>query len=159
MRSFAAALVLTASALACGGRESPLPTAVGTPTPTPAPTPTPLVSAACSTTLRACGVGKMYCVSLRFAVGSACRDSGCLDSLTTLLTSNGVTTTAAIGPDWEMGPQWQPGCVGTRPDIGGTAQEAECLVQLLNAISTTGKYTVDATRCNADGFPHMVVAR
>jgi hypothetical protein len=154
---FLAAALLTASALACGGRESSIPTAVATPTPTPSPT--PLVSAACSTALLACGGGKTYCVSLRYAVGSVCRESGCLESLATTLRNNAVSTTVATGPDWEMGSQWQPGCVGTRPDIGGTPQEAECLVELLNAIPSSGNYTVDQTRCNVDGFPHMIVAR
>ena len=142
MRSPGAALVLAASALACGGGGSTSPAAV------PMPTPTPV---SCSTVLRAC---RTTCVSLRFSAIGACASTACLQPVATLLEANGVTVVRPFSSFPAVIQDGQPGCVGMRADIGGTTQEAECLVQLLGS-----NYKLDPTGCRADGFPHMVVAR
>lgn len=145
MRSPGVTLVLAASTLACGGGGSTSPAAVPMPMPTPTPTPTPV---SCSTVLRACPV------SLRFSATGACASTACLQPIAALLEANGVIVNRPF-PDSPMTADYgHPGCVGTRADLGGTFQEAECLVQLLGS-----DYNVDRTGCRVDGYPHMVVAR
>ena len=94
------------------------------------------------------------CVSLRFSQSGACGNSDCLLPIATLLEANGVTVVRPFTSFPAVIQDGQPGCVGIRTDIGGTTQEAECLIQLLGS-----NYTLDPTGCRADGFPHMVVAR
>jgi hypothetical protein len=94
----------------------------------------------------------LACVSLRWSDIGACRDSDCLQAIATVLRVNGVATLSTQGG--LASKYGQPGCVGIRADIGGTTQEAECLVELLGP-----GYVVDATGCRVDGFPHMVIVR
>lgn len=160
MRHFRAVLVLSGALCGCGGGGPTTPTA----TPTPNPTPAPLVSTACAAALRACGAATgLPCVSLRYTTASACRDAACLQGIAAFLTNNGVTLTGSPVwlPEYEMpaSSYLYPGCVGMRSDLGGTAQEADCLAQLLNAGFPGANYAPDSTNCRADGFPHMVLAR
>jgi membrane associated rhomboid family serine protease len=106
----------------------------------------------CSSALASCGKPGLACVSLRWSDVGQCRDSGCLQELSALLKAKGVT--ASVSRGGLRSEDGQPGCVGIRTDIGGTNHQAECLAELLGA-----NYSVDPTTCNADGYPHMVIAR
>ncbi len=71
-----------------------------------------------------------------------------------LLRAQGVTTTSVYPLPPVDFPFGLPGCVGTRRDIGGTLEEAACLVQVLGP-----GYFADPTGCNGDGIRHTVMVR
>jgi hypothetical protein len=48
------------------------------------------------------------------------------------------------------------GCVGYRPDLGGTREGAERLVEFLGAPYAVPPYDVAAYSCLADGHPYTV---
>jgi hypothetical protein len=105
-----------------------------------------LVGAACGT-LETSGI----CVSLRIPDGSACQGS-CAEAVANTLRAEGITV---IGPSGNLGPL-APGCVGFRPDIGGTLEGAQCLADLLGP-----DYQVEdpssGRSCRTDGFPYNVL--
>ena len=112
------------------------------------------LSAECATVLQSCGrAAGLACVSLRYSTYSTCRDSVCHENVAALLRANGVTVRVAVGPPLPAF-SGRPGCIGTRDDITGTAQEAACLAQVLGS-----GYRVAKKGCNGDGFPHAVFVR
>lgn len=48
----------------------------------------------------------------------------------------------------------KPGCVGIRTDLGGTPEEAACILKVLSE-----GYFIAESGCTVDGFRHMVVLR
>ncbi len=68
------------------------------------------------------------------------------------LSTRGITTNFTDSPlRSSLG---QPGCVGIRTDLGGTPEEAACILKVLGE-----GYFIAESGCTVDGFRHMVVLR
>lgn len=112
------------------------------------------LSPACQQLLvgEACGTPETngICVSLRTPENSACQGA-CAEAVANTLRVEGITVTGPLFSGF-LAP---PGCVGFRPDIGGTPEGAQCLVDLLGP----AYQLADPSRsrfCNFDGFPYNV---
>jgi hypothetical protein len=83
-------------------------------------------------------------------VGGTCQGE-CAESTADSLRAEGITV---LGPSGNLPEGFPPACVGFRPDLGGTAEGAQCLVDFLGP-----PYQLEDLKegnCTVDGFPYNV---
>jgi hypothetical protein len=99
----------------------------------------------------ATGCGISPCVQVRFTDTSECQQIECAESVAAMLRAEGIDAEA---PDVGPVPDPPPGCVGFRPDIGGTEEGAQCLVDVLGP-----PYQIESAlgqTCRVDGFSYNI---
>jgi hypothetical protein len=113
----------------------------------------PVLSPRCQELLvgQNCGTSSISCISLRIPVGGTCQGE-CAESTADSLRAEGITV---LGPSGNLPEQFPPACVGFRPDIGGTAEGAQCLVDFLGPPYQLEDLQ-EGENCRVDGFPYNV---
>jgi hypothetical protein len=97
----------------------------------------------------ATGCGISPCVIVRFTASGNCQQIACTESVAATLRAEGIDARAVDTPLSEP-----PGCVGFRPDIRGTEEGAQCLVDLLGP-----PYHLErpfGQSCRVDGFSYNI---
>ena len=98
----------------------------------------------------ATGCGISPCVLVRFTETGNCQQIECAESVAAILRAEGIDAEA---PDVNPLPD-PPGCVGFRPDIAGTEEGAQCLVDLLGPPHQLESQLEQD--CRVDGFSYNI---
>jgi hypothetical protein len=97
----------------------------------------------------ATGCGISPCVIVRFTATGSCQQIACTESVAAMLRAEGIDAIAVDTPLSDP-----PGCIGFRPDISGTEEGAQCLVDLLGP-----PYQLESQlqqNCRVDGFSYNI---
>lgn len=76
----------------------------------------------------------------------------CAEAVAESLRAEGI---AVLGPSANLPAGFPLACVGFRPDIGGTAEGAQCLVDFLGPPYRL-EDPIENINCRVDGFPYNV---